>query len=169
MWEEVAMTTALNTDRKAPLRPTLRASLAMLAIGALVAVAIVIPSAATAQRITASSAAKNPCSLVTAKQIRTIEARKVTKVSEAPLGPTCIYSLKGTKAEVTIVIEARKFNQAIATLQSRKSRTILHHHGYCGQAGHPVLLVSLPHSKVLGITANCAAAVRIAKIAIRRL
>jgi hypothetical protein len=169
MWEEVAMTTTLNTDRKAPRRLRLRASSVTLVVAALVALSIGIPSAATAKQITASSAAKNPCSLVTAKQIHVIEARKVTKVSEAPLGPTCIYSLKGTKAEVTIVIEASKFNKAIATLQSRKPRTILRHRGYCGQAGHPVLLVSLPNSKVLGISANCVAAVKIAKIVLRRL
>ena len=49
--------------------------------------------------------AANPCKLVSRSEAQTIIGRTVSASIEAPLGPTCIYQLAGSKSEITLQVE----------------------------------------------------------------
>jgi hypothetical protein len=113
--------------------------------------------------------ALNPCKLVSSRQMQSIMGMHVTKLVLAPLGPTCIYQFRGTSREVTLAVEKAKYASLTRQLKKRRRLTVAHRHAACGKLGQWELYVSLPHRKVLNVTAGCAKARRIAKIALPKL
>jgi hypothetical protein len=75
----------------------------------------------------------NPCSLVTVKQVQTITHLRVLKQTVAPLGPTCIYTFRGSKTEITVAVETRSFSAVARQMKSRKRVSVHSREGYCGR------------------------------------
>ena len=120
-------------------------------------------------------AAFNPCTLVTLAEARTITRGMITGRVEAPLGPTCIYRSSGVKAskthfprDITLAIEA--FSNQASGLKPKRSRVVIAgHHGYCEKLGAQMVVLPLPGSQVLNVTAPCVIAQRFAAVALKRL
>jgi hypothetical protein len=113
----------------------------------------------------------SPCTLVSSKQVAKVTGLPVTKQILAPLGPTCIYKLANGSRQVTITVGSARFAALVSQIPRRRRRRVrvVGHLGYCGVLGQPVLYVSLPHGRVLTITAACGPAQKLAAIAVRRL
>ncbi|MBV9585221.1 MAG: hypothetical protein JO213_10080, partial [Alphaproteobacteria bacterium] len=62
----------------------------------------------------------NPCKLVTLAEARAITREPITKVTEAPLGPTCIYSRTGHAAAITLAVDAERLIQVARNMRARK-------------------------------------------------
>ena len=110
----------------------------------------------------------NPCTLVTRSEAASIIGRSVA-ASEAPLGPTCIYRLIGSKNEITLAIEAMSFSQVAHQLTKRTKVTVGSRQAYCGSLGTRMLLVPLAGGRVLHVSAPCAQAQRFAALALSHL
>jgi hypothetical protein len=113
--------------------------------------------------------AVNPCSLVSRSEAQTITGRAVAASTEAPLGPTCIYEFRGSKAEITLAVESMSLSQATNHLRNRTPINVRTRHGYCGRLGTGTLFVPLPGGHVLNVTAPCSVAQRFATLALGRL
>jgi hypothetical protein len=111
----------------------------------------------------------NPCKLVSKAEAQSITGRAVTASIEAPLGPTCIYQLSGSKSEITLQVESVSFTQATHQLSKRTQVTVRDHKSYCGSLGTQMLFVPLAGGTVLHVTAPCAIAQRFAALALSRL
>lgn len=113
----------------------------------------------------------SPCTLVSSKQVATITGLPVSKQILAPLGPTCIFKLGKGSRQITITVGTARFAALVAQIprRTRHRVKVAGHLGYCGVLGRPVLYVSLPHSRVLMITAACGPAQKLATIAVHRL
>jgi len=139
---------------------TRRAALGMLAAAASV-------SAAAAGAPAAAARTRNPCSLVTGTQAARIVGSPVQR-HQAPLGPTCIYSY-GRGQSVTLTIEPIAISTAVQTIRHGKPIKIRGRLSYCAVAGHQALFSSLPHARVLEVSARCSLARRFADRALRSL
>jgi hypothetical protein len=116
---------------------------------------------------TASTAA-NPCLLVSRSQAESITGHAV-KVTEAPLGPTCIYQEKGAKASITLAVQRQKFSSLKRNIKHLSKYTIRHKAAYCGVYGTSVLDVPLGSNRLLNITAPCSVARKFAAVALAKL
>ena len=115
------------------------------------------------------ASALNPCGLVSVSQARSITQGSIVTSVEAPLGPTCIYSGHGRKAEITMTIETLRYTQATRGLAHRKAVTVGTHRGACGRLGRQMLFVTAGRGKVLIVIAPCGVARRFATVALSRL
>jgi hypothetical protein len=111
----------------------------------------------------------NPCKLVTAPEAQSITGGAIAGRTEAPLGPTCIYSRKGAARPITMAIEALNFRQITHQLGERQPVVVHGRKGYCGRLGTSMLFLPLPAGEVLNITAPCGVAQRFATVALGRL
>jgi hypothetical protein len=112
--------------------------------------------------------AVNPCSLVSRSEAQSIAGGAVTGVSEAPLGPTCVYAV-AHQAAITVAIQSATLSSVTAPVQGRRRITVAGRAGYCGSLGHQVLYVRANAHNVLNIGAPCAVAQRIAVKALASL
>jgi hypothetical protein len=111
----------------------------------------------------------NPCKLVSVSEAQSITGGAIAGSTEAPLGPTCIYSHKGAARPITMAIEALNFSQITHQLGKRQSVVVHGRKGYCGRLGTSMLFLPLPSGEVLNITAPCGVAQRFATVALSRL
>jgi hypothetical protein len=111
----------------------------------------------------------NPCTLVSVAEAQAIVGGRIAGRIDAPLGPTCVYKLGGSKADITLTVEALRFSQVTRVMTKRKPVMIRHRAAYCGRLGIDVLLVPLGTSQLLNVTAPCAIAQRFAALALSRL
>jgi len=112
----------------------------------------------------------NPCRLVTAPEARSIIAGGVTGITEAPLGPTCIYHSAKTKSpSITMTVEVMKLAQVTQKLAGKAQFTIKSHPAYCGKLGSEMLFVPLANGQVLNVVAPCSVAREFASVALGRL
>jgi hypothetical protein len=112
----------------------------------------------------------NPCGLVTAPEARSITAGGITGVTEAPLGPTCIYhSAKAKSPSITMTVEVMKLAQVTQKLNGKAQFTIKSHPAYCGKLGTQMLFVPLTNGQVLNVVAPCSVARQFAAVALGRL
>jgi hypothetical protein len=114
----------------------------------------------------------NPCRLVTASEAHSITAGGITGITEAPLGPTCIYHYHSTKAKsasITMTVEVMKLAQVTQKLAGKAQFTIKSHPAYCGRLGSPMLFVPLANGQVLNVVAPCSVAREFASVALGRL
>jgi hypothetical protein len=113
--------------------------------------------------------AANPCKLVSRSEAQSIVGRSIAASIEAPLGPTCIYQLSGSKTQITLQVERLSYAQATHQLSKRSHVNIGDRKALCGSLGTQMLFVPLAGGKVLHVTAPCAVAQRFAALALRRL
>lgn len=111
---------------------------------------------------------RNPCTLVTVSEAQRI-VRGITSSTEAPLGPTCIYSGSRAPDEVTVAIETMNLAHTVRSVRSAQAVTLGSHRGYCAQLGRGMLFVPLGDGQLLNVTAPCGAARQLAELALRRL
>jgi hypothetical protein len=112
----------------------------------------------------------NPCRLVTAPEARSITAGQITGVTEAPLGPTCIYrTAKAKGPSITMTVEAIKLAQVTQKLSGKAQFEIKSHPAYCGKLGSEMLFVPLANGQVLNVVAPCSVAREFASVALGRL
>jgi hypothetical protein len=110
----------------------------------------------------------NPCTLVSRSQAQAVTGRAIT-VTEAPLGPTCIYHERGTSASITLAVERAQFSSVKKYLKHVSTYTIRGRTAYCGVYGSTALYVPLGTNRLLNVTAPCSVAVKFASIALVKL
>ena len=111
----------------------------------------------------------NPCQLVSVHEAESITGGMIVNRVEAPLGPTCIYTLSTSKAPITMAVQSQSFSQVTRNLAKRQSVKLRGHQAYCGNLGAQMLWVSLGKGKLLHVTAPCSVAQRFAALALNRL
>ena len=107
----------------------------------------------------------NPCKLVPVGSASTILHAHVTEI-DAPLGPTCIFKLRGRKQTYTLAIEAISVSATVRKMKHVSKFKLTGHSAYCGRLGTDVLLVALPHRQALDVHAPCRAARGLASVAL---
>jgi hypothetical protein len=127
------------------------------------------PSASNDEHSTSAPKPLNPCSLVRLSEAQAITGGAITKTTEAPLGPTCIYSGTGRVAGVTLALQSQSFRQVTRHMSARKHVVVRGHRSVCGRLGTQMLLVPLSQYELLNVTAPCGIAQRFATVAISRL
>jgi hypothetical protein len=112
----------------------------------------------------------DPCTLVTRAQAHAILKRPVGQPSEAPQGPTCIYTAKGAKNFITLAVDSLAFSKIKpqSLLRNRVQLTVAGRTAFCGEAGGQQLIVPLINGKYLAVAAPCPIAVQFAAIALKR-
>ena len=105
---------------------------------------------------------QNPCSLISRAQLTRAAHARVLKLTDAPLGPTCIVRFKGWKQDLTIALQTSNVKQQVKLLEKRKSYKIAKHKAYCGKLGGVTFIVQLNANRSLVIDGPCATAERIA-------
>jgi hypothetical protein len=128
------------------------------------------PDAVTPSSESGSRAAPepHPCGLVPLGEAQSITGGEIAGRVEAPLGPTCIYHLSNSKADITMAVESMSFSQVTHQLSSRKPVDIAGRHAFCGKLGNQMLFVPLGSGKLLNVTAPCAIAQQFAARALTR-
>ncbi len=115
----------------------------------------------------------NPCTLVSMREAQSIVGGSITDRFEAPLGPTCVYKVAGTKSLITLTVESLNLSQ-IRHEMTKPQPLALGRHGafraYCGRLGQEMLFAPLSsRGEVLNVTAHCPIAQRFAALALTRL
>jgi hypothetical protein len=110
----------------------------------------------------------SPCRLVTRAEARAIVGKPL-RLSVAPQGPTCVYSPRGSKADITLAVE--RANLAAIRRQSRNLAHVRIHarRGYCVKYGGVKMFVGLGGGRVLSVAAPCQTAARFAATALPRV
>jgi hypothetical protein len=111
----------------------------------------------------------NPCKLVSLSEAKTITDGAISATTEAPLGPTCVYQLQGSKGTITMSLEPSSLSQATKHMTRRHEVTVRGRHGFCGKLGTQMLYVPVPGGQVLHITAPCGLGQQFAALALGRL
>jgi hypothetical protein len=111
----------------------------------------------------------NPCKLVSSSELGAIAHQQVTSQIEAPLGPTCIFKLRGAPSDITLTVESAGFPQLVHQMRKPRRVTVRGHTGYCGSLGRPTLYLSLGGGRVMSIAATCNVTVAVADKALGRL
>ncbi|HEY5287249.1 MAG TPA: DUF3558 family protein [Solirubrobacteraceae bacterium] len=130
------------------------------------------PSDSIDDEINASGAKTvDPCTLVTREEAQAIVGKPVGNPVDAPQGPTCIYSVQGAKAPVTLAVQSLHFStvKPQSQLRDRITLTIAGHSAYCGVAGTPTLIVPLSAGRFLSVVAPCPIAASFAGKALGRI
>jgi hypothetical protein len=107
-----------------------------------------------------------PCALVTKREAEAILGAGV-KVSERLQGPTCVYS--GSGREVTVVVMKGSLKQLREGARTATAVAVGDRSGYCLRYGSTSVVVGAGSGRVLQVTGPCAAGVRFAAAALRRL
>lgn len=113
----------------------------------------------------------DPCTLVTREEAQAILGKPVGNPVDAPQGPTCVYSVSGAKAPVTLAVQALHFStvKPQSQLQDRITLSVAGHTAYCGVAGTPTLIVPLSAGRFLSVAAPCPIAASFAAKALGRI
>jgi hypothetical protein len=107
-----------------------------------------------------------PCALVTKREAEGILGAGV-KVSERLQGPTCVYS--GSGREVTLVVMKGSLGKLRSGAKTSTPVTVGGRSGYCLRYESTSVVVGAGSGRVLQVTGPCAAGVRFAAAALRRL
>jgi hypothetical protein len=111
----------------------------------------------------------NPCTLVSLSEAQNITGGAITKLTEAPLGPTCVYSGHGKSGGITLAVETESFRQVTHRMSARKPVVVRGHQSVCGRFGTQMLFVPIGRYQLLNVTAPCGIAQRFATLAVSRL
>lgn len=112
--------------------------------------------------------ALNPCTLVSLREAQSITGGAVAARHEAPLGPTCVYTIRGSRP-ITLAVESLNFSQVSRQMSNRRTVVLGGRASYCGHLGPSMLFVPLPAGEVLNVTAPCGVAQQFASLALGRL
>lgn len=110
----------------------------------------------------------DPCTLVSAARAEAITGRSV-KLTEAPLGPTCIYQLSGARNPVTVAVERLRFSTVQKHIKWLSKSKVSGQTAYCGKYGSTVTYVPLSGQRVLDISASCQIGAKFAAVAVPAL
>jgi len=130
------------------------------------------PSGSVDDEVNASGAKTlDPCTLVTREEAQAILGKPVGDPVDARQGPTCVYSVTGARAPVTLAVQALHFStvKPQSQLQHRITLSVAGHTAYCGVAGTPTLIVPLSAGRFLSVTAVCPIAASFAAKALGRI
>jgi hypothetical protein len=116
-----------------------------------------------------SAGQPNPCKLVSVAEVKAITGQTITGSLVAPLGPTCVYKVSNSKADITLDVESSNVSQITRHMTKREQLTVRGHSAYCGQLGTQMLFVPLAGGRFLHVTAPCPVAQRLAAVALSRL
>ena len=111
----------------------------------------------------------NPCKLVSLSEAKTLTDGAASGTTEAPLGPTCVYKLQGSRTAITMSLEASSLSQVTKHMAKRHEVTVKGRRGFCGKLGTQMLYVPAPGGQVLHITAPCGLGQQFAALALGRL
>lgn len=111
----------------------------------------------------------NPCSLVSVAEAQAIVGAAITGSIEAPLGPTCVYKLGGSKPDITVAVESLNLSQATRHMTAPKAVVLGARRAYCGRLGTQMLFAPVARGRLLNVTAPCAIAPRLAALALAHL
>jgi len=111
------------------------------------------------------------CALVAQGSAQAIMGTEVRAPVLAPQGPTCIYSTRDSKRQVTLAIETTtpKGPPPQDRLRHRMRVKVGGRHAFCGVAGSPTLIVPLHGGRYLTVGAPCPIAAAFAGHALTRL
>lgn len=115
-----------------------------------------------------TSGEPNPCVLVSGAQAQALTGKRIA-VTEAPLGPTCIYQESGVKAPVTIAVERLRFSALKPHIKKLSELAIGGRTAYCGVYGTASTYVPLTGDRVLNVSAPCAVGTKFAAAALPKL
>jgi hypothetical protein len=120
------------------------------------------PKEADNDEVSPTGAGKvEPCRLVSRGDAATILGGQV-QTSVGAQGPTCIYTPRGTKPEMTVAIEQTSF-QSLRSHASRATRLAVGKAaGWCLDYGSTSVAVELEDGRVLRVTGPCSVAARFA-------
>ena len=111
----------------------------------------------------------NPCALVSVAQAQAITGRAVA-VTEAPLGPTCIYHEAGVKTPVTLTVEVARFAPLKAHIKHGSKFAVSGRPGVCARySGSTVTYVGVSGTRVLNVFGPCAVGQKFATVAVAKL
>jgi hypothetical protein len=111
----------------------------------------------------------NPCKLVSLSEAQTITGGAITKLIVAPLGPTCIYSARGSSSGVSLAVQTERFREVTRHMTARRHVVVAGRPSVCGRLGREMLFVPLGRYQLLNVTAPCGIAKGFAAIALNRL
>jgi hypothetical protein len=106
------------------------------------------------------------CKLVSAAQASAVLGATVKKQVDAPIGPTCVYELGGSRPDVTITFQTETLSAFDSKLKNAVYLNVADHPAYCGDFGHPQIAVQMGTVELLNISAPCSQARRLAAIAV---
>jgi hypothetical protein len=112
---------------------------------------------------------QDPCELLTRSEVSAAVGDPIVSRTVAPLGPTCIFKLRGKRPAVTLTVERMSISKLGSQFKGAQKLAIADHQGLCGKLGRQTLFVSVGNGEVLNITAPCAAAKALATRAIGRV
>lgn len=115
-----------------------------------------------------SGGVTNPCALVTPRQARAITGKRVV-AKFAPLGPTCVYQVGSSKAQITVAIELAVFSKLKAHIRNLSAFKVDGHTAYCGVYGSRVTYVLMGRDRILAISGPCSVGAKFAAVATPRL
>ncbi len=107
-----------------------------------------------------------PCTLVSKGQAAAILGGGV-QVTEAPQGPTCIFTAAGR--EVTLAVEGTALASLRESARHATRVRVAGQTGWCLSYGSTSVATPLDSGRVLQVTGPCPAGVRFAALALRRL
>jgi hypothetical protein len=112
----------------------------------------------------------NPCVFISSADAQAIIGAAITSETEAPLGPTCVFHVKGQRQTVTIAVESGNPATQARYMRKRQQLSVSGHQAYCGVLGRAMLDVSLNGGKYLNVTATpCSIAEALATKALARI
>jgi hypothetical protein len=111
----------------------------------------------------------NPCVFVSGAEAQAIIGTPIAGLTEAPLGPTCVFKLKGQRQTITIAVETQKLGTQARYMHRRRKLVLGGHRAYCGILGRSMLDVALGGGRILNITAPCPVAEALAVRALRHI
>lgn len=126
--------------------------------------------ATTGEKAAASGnlVAVNPCTLVSRAEAQQVSGRAIAGVSEAPLGPTCIYTVPRSSV-ITLSIQPGTLPRLSPSLRDKRRLEVSGHPAYCGTLGRQMLYVPAGTNSVLSVAAPCGVAQRLAAKALADL
>lgn len=110
----------------------------------------------------------NPCSLVSASQAGGILGEPVV-LTVGQQGPTCIYAAKGSKRQLTLVVERVDISGLRRDASSASRISAGGTTGLCLHYDSSSVAVALSGGRVLNVTGSCAVAARFAALALGHL
>ena len=111
----------------------------------------------------------NPCVFVSAAAAQAIIGTPIAGETEAPLGPTCVFKLRGQRQTITIAVETQRLGTQVRYMHRRRHLVLGGHRAYCGILGRSMLDVSLSGGRILNVTAPCSVAEALAARALRHI
>jgi hypothetical protein len=111
----------------------------------------------------------DPCTLVRNAELEAVLHANVVSATLAPLGPTCVYEVAGSRSELTLAVQPGRLSAVAHSLKRTRPVSVARHRAYCGVLGKEQLVVAVSAGRILDVAAPCPVAVAVARKALIRL